>query len=179
MLIIGHIGYTVGAAWALRGVNQRVPPPDYRAVALMAMAPDIIDRTLFVFILPGAFSGRLIAHTLLFQLAFFLLLILVRRNWWIYGSASAFHLLLDSTGHSLKWARQMLWPFLGNDLEMINILPRALARTTAYHEWVWVRFQQATLPYAEATWLAWLLEAGGALALIMFAYRKSRNRRLG
>ena len=176
MLILGHIGYTVGAAWALRSAKQHMPSADYRTVALMAMAPDIIDRTLFVLVLPAAASGRLIAHTLAFQLALFLLLILVRRDWWIYGTASAFHLLLDSTGLSMRWARHVLWPFLGNELEMINIIPHAVDRTTPYYELVWLRFQQALLPYSEAVWLAWLLEFGGAMVLLAFGYRKSMFR---
>ncbi len=53
MLIVGHIGYTVGAAWALEAATRRKTEADYRAVAVMAMAPDIIDRALFIFALSG------------------------------------------------------------------------------------------------------------------------------
>ena len=61
MLVLGHIGYTVGAAWALDSLTHRETQIDYRALALMTMAPDIIDRALFVFILPSALSGRLMS----------------------------------------------------------------------------------------------------------------------
>jgi hypothetical protein len=177
MLVLGHIGYTVGAAWALDSLTHRETQIDYRALALMAMTPDIIDRALFVFILPSALSGRLIAHTLLFQLAFFLAIILMRRSWWLYGAASALHLLLDTPGLSGAWARQVFWPFMGVELSAINILPGTGGIVASYTSWVWLRIQQAFQPYSATSWWPWLLELGGALTLIAFAYRKTLYRR--
>lgn len=177
MLILGHIGYTVGAAWALDTLTRRETRIDYRAVALMAMAPDIIDRALFVFALPSASSGRLIAHTLLFQVAFFLAIILIRRDWWPYGAASALHLLLDSTGLSGAWARHVFWPLMSAELGAINIQPDTSEVVVPYTNWVWLRIQQAFQPYASASWRPWLLELGGALMLVVFMYRKALYRR--
>jgi hypothetical protein len=177
MLILGHIGYTVGAGWALDTLTRRDTRADYRAVALMAMAPDIIDRALFMFLLPSASSGRLIAHTLVFQLAFFLTIILVRRGWWPYGAASAFHLLLDSTSHSRAWSQHLFWPLMGTELNFVNILPGTGEIGASYTNWVWLRIQQGFDPYTSASWWPWLLELGGALVLIAFAYRKALYRR--
>jgi hypothetical protein len=178
MLILGHIGYTVGAAWALDTLTRRETKADYRAVALMAVVPDIIDRALFVFALPSASSGRLIAHTFVFQLAFFVAIILVRRGWWPYAVASVFHLLLDSTGHSRAWARQVFWPLMGAELSGVNILPATGEVGTSYTNWVWFRIQQGFEPYASASLWPWLLELGGALVLIVFVYRKALYRRV-
>jgi len=178
MLILGHIGYTVGAVWALDTLTRRETKADYRAVALMAMAPDIIDRALFVFALPSVSSGRLIAHTFVFQLAFFVAIILVSRGWWPYAVASVFHLLLDSTGLSRAWARHVLWPFLGAEVSVINAMMETGSVEASNTNWVWLRIQQAFQPYASASCGPWLLELGGALVLIVFVYRKALYRRV-
>ena len=171
MLLIGHLGYTVGAAWAFEAATHRETSPDYRAVAVMAMAPDIVDRTLFIFILPSAVEGRLIAHTLLFQLTFFLVITLIRHRWWLYGSASGFHLLLDTTKLSKTWAKHVLWPLMGAGWSVVNILPGTGEITVSYHIWIWQRFQKASQPFGSILWWVWLLEIGGALILVAFAYR--------
>ena len=173
MLIAGHIGYTVGAVWTLKALTRSDTSADYRAVAVMALAPDIIDRALFIFALPSGVSGRLIAHTLLFQLAILVVITLVRRRWWLYGAASSFHLLLDSTGLSAAWARHLLWPLIGAEWSLVNILPGTGGMTVPYQNWVWLRSQQALQPYGEAPWWVWLLEAGGAVILLAFANRKT------
>ena len=173
MLIAGHVGYTVGAVWALKALTKSDASADYRAVAVMALAPDFMDRALFVFALPSAFDARLIAHTLIFQLAILGAITLIRRRWWLYGAASVGHLPLDSTGLSVAWARHMLWPLIGSEWRIIGIMPGSGAVTIPYQNWVWLRIQQALQPYGLAPWWVWLLEAGGALILLAFAYRKS------
>ena len=173
MLIVGHVGYTIGAVWALKALHRSDTSTDYRAVAVMAVAPDIIDRALFIFALPSGFDARLIAHTLVFQLAIFAVATLVRRRWWFYGAASVGHLALDSTGLSAAWVRHMLWPFKGSQWQIIGIMPGTGAVTIPYYNWVWLRIQQALQPYGDALWWVWLLEAGGTLILLAFAYRKT------
>lgn len=172
MLLLGHMGYTVGATWVL-ATGRRETSPDYRAVALMAIAPDIIDRALFVFILPSAMDGRLIAHTLLFQLTFLVLITLVKQRWWLYGAASAFHLVLDTTQLSKSWARHLLWPLIGSRWTVINVLPGTGEIAVSYHIWVWERIRTASQPYASDVLWVWLLEAGGVLVLMTFAYRNT------
>lgn len=171
MLLLGHMGYTVGAAWAFQTTTRRETSADYRLVALMAIAPDIVDRAIFVLFLPAAQDGRLVAHTLLFQLAFVLMIFLARRRWWFYGAASGFHLVLDSTKFYGGWATQLLWPLMGSGWSAVNIQPNTGDLTTAYHVWVWQRIQEASQPYGTDEWWVWLLEIGGALVLMAFAYR--------
>jgi len=173
MLLAGHIGYTVGAVWALKALTRSNTSADYRAVGVMAITPDIVDRTLFIFILPSALEGRLIAHTLLFQLALLVGITLFRRRWWLYGAASSFHLILDTTGLSTAWARHLLWPLMGSGWTVVNILPGTGEMTVSYHIWVWQRIQKASQPYGSDLWWVWLLEIGGALVLMAFSYRKT------
>ena len=94
MLGVAHLGYTVGAAWLVEKLRSDERRLDYRGVAAAAIAADVIDRGLFVFVLTRASSGRHIAHTLGFQLAMGLGLTALRRSWWPYAAASA------STWHS-------------------------------------------------------------------------------
>ena len=54
MLLATHVGYSLGAAWAMGAADGKESTRDYRAVATMAIAADIIDRTLFMSALPKA-----------------------------------------------------------------------------------------------------------------------------
>ncbi|MCH7745383.1 MAG: metal-dependent hydrolase [Chloroflexi bacterium] len=178
MLILAHVGYTVGVTLAADVKTQRRLTPDYRLMAIMSIAPDIIDRALFVFVLPSALSGRLIAHTILFQLVFFALIVLMRRRWWIYGAASAFHLLLDTSWNSSSWFVQVLWPLLDSQLSAVNIDPNSSNIAVPYYNWIFSRSQEALAPYLSAPLSAWILEMGGALVLATIIYCKSLYDRL-
>ena len=145
---------------------------DFRAVAVMSLAPDIIDRGLFVFALPSAMGGRLVAHTLLFQTILFLALIVVNLRFWIYGAASAFHLILDSIHPSVAWAHHVLWPFLGADWKAVDIAPGLAKDLGSYSHWMVARAQTVLTPYQAAGLWAWVLELGGALVLVWFVYQR-------
>jgi hypothetical protein len=79
VLVGAHVGYTIGSAWAAQRIARR-KPPDYRVIAIMAMLPDLVDRFLYAFVLPDAQGGRLIAHTLLFNLALLALLMALKKG---------------------------------------------------------------------------------------------------
>lgn len=134
MLLFGHLGLTVSAAWAFgnsydklqarkqpleSGTNklQRLASKiDYRVVLIGSMLPDIIDKPLGILILHGEYGGgRGFFHTLLFAL----LLSLAGLIWYrkkrgtlllTLGLATIMHLVLDS-----MWTRKetLLWPVLG------------------------------------------------------------------
>ena len=55
MLLLAHIGYTTGGVRILDKFALR-RPLDYRLVVLMAILPDVIDRALYVFVIPGAYT---------------------------------------------------------------------------------------------------------------------------
>jgi hypothetical protein len=171
MLLLGHIGFTLGA-WGLIGrINHRSRHIDYRVLTLCALAPDLIDRFLFVFIITAAEHQRLIAHTLLFQLGFVLAIITLKRRWWIYGAASAFHLVLDSLGQTLVWVRHVFWPFLGASREDIGIAPAGFLESTSYPNQLVTRFQEILRVYEGFTIEILLAEIIGVLILLGIAGR--------
>ncbi|MDA1096818.1 MAG: hypothetical protein O3B84_06135, partial [Chloroflexi bacterium] len=94
------------------------PRLDYRAVAIAAMTPDLIDKPLFV-LLPQVIATRSIAHTVLFTVAITLALYVFQRRWSIYGLMMAGHLLLDlNPRFSLD---HIFWPLFGVSPSVINL----------------------------------------------------------
>ena len=177
MLILGHIALTVVPIAAVEKRLPKVGCIDYRIVAMMSIAPDIIDRTLFLFILPGAISGRLLAHTLAFQLVFFAVIVFIRRRWWIYGLASAGHLLFDSIRPSITWIRHLVWPFMGSDLRIVNVMPAADNFTGPYFSGLWLRIIEGSNPYLHGSQLAWSLEVAALILLVSWGFSRSLHLR--
>jgi hypothetical protein len=180
LLILAHVGYTTGAV----GISQKFAlrrPLDYRLVVLMAMLPDVIDRALYVFVIPGAEGGRLFAHTLLFNLVLLAVLVAIRRDLWIYGVLPLVHLLLDLEGLS---AGQFFWPFLGADLSNVQI-PNGLGEAAGqpYTDRVGDRLEDIFGTYGEASVRSFLIDAGGLVVFMVLAvkaklYQWPRLRRL-
>jgi hypothetical protein len=135
----------------------------------MAILPDIIDRSLYVFVIPGAESGRLLAHTLLFNLVLLAILVAIRRDLWIYGILPLVHLLMDLQGLS---AHQFFWPFLGADLSNVHI-PAGLAETAgqSYGDRVGDRIHDVLGTYSGAGFRSLLIDAGGLLALVILTLK--------
>jgi len=165
MLLLAHVGYTVGAGWAAQRLRlkNRV---DFRLLAFTAIFPDILDRTLYLLIIPDAQKGRLIAHTAVFQLASLSALVAIRRSFWFYGVASLAHLALDAQGLPTKHA---FWPLLGSELENVNIVRgSAGAAGQSFGERVLGRLKVITNTYSKADMRAILLECGGLAVLAAF-----------
>ena len=164
VLLLGHVGYSVGGGWVAQRlrINSSI---DFRPLAVMALLPDIVDRALYILIIPDAVSGRLIAHTLVFQLALCAALVLVRREFWIYGLASLTHLALDAPGA----AEQLLWPLLGSDLENVRIVSGSAQASQSFGERVLNRLNANADNYAGADPRAILFEIGGLVVLAAFA----------
>jgi hypothetical protein len=168
LLLLAHVGYTTGAV----NISQRFAlrrPLDYRLVVLMAILPDVIDRALYVFVIPGAEGGRLFAHTLLFNLALLAVLVAIRRDLWIYGVLPLVHLLLDLEGLA---ARQFFWPFLGADLSNVGI-PAGLTETLGqpYPDRVGDRLEDVFRSYGGASVRSLLIDAGGLAAFVVLAFK--------
>jgi hypothetical protein len=168
LLVLAHLGYTTGAV----GISQKFAlkrPLDYRLVLLMAILPDVIDRFLYVFVIPEAESGRLLAHTLLFNLVLLAILVAIRRDLWIYGVLPIGHLFLDLQCPS---AHQLLWPFLGADLHNIHI-STCLAHTAgqSYGDRIGDRIQDILGTYSGASFRSVLIEAAGLAVLVILTLR--------
>jgi len=180
LLLLAHIGYTTGAV----GMSQKFAlrrPLDYRLVVLMAILPDVVDRALYVFVIPGAGGGRLFAHTLLFNLVLLAVLVAIRRDLWIYGVLPLVHLLLDLQGLS---ADQLFWPFLGADLSNVEI-PGGLGEAAgqSYADRMGDRIEDILGTYGGASLWSLLIDASGLAALVLLAvkaklYQWPRLRRL-
>ena len=168
MLVLAHVGYTTAGVKISQKFALR-RPLDYRLVVLMAILPDVIDRTLYAFVIPGAEGGRLFAHTLLFNLALLAALVAIRRDLWIYGLLPLVHLLFDLESLS---AEQLFWPFLGADLSNVEI-PGGLAETSGqpYAERVRDRIEDILGTYGGASVRSFLIDAGGLAALMVMAVR--------
>lgn len=161
MLLLAHAGFTVGGGMMVERM-RRLPPLNYAALAMMSVLPDIIDRGLYLFVLPEAQSGRLIAHTLVFQLLLFAILVAIRRSFWVYGLASMLHLVLDSANLA---PAQAFWPFLGSSLDHISIVEGSAVRGQSFVEGIRYRLEHEARPYTHPSARDLRLEAGGMLLL--------------
>jgi hypothetical protein len=176
VLILSHIGYTVAAADGLRR-GVKTPPFDLRIVAFMALLPDIIDRTLYLFVFDNALSSRLIAHTLLFNLALLIALTAVNRRWWVYGAASMFHLVLDSVPPSIAWWHQVFWPFLGADLEYLRFATELSSTADVVTGGLVDRIVKIMGSYLNAPLWYLMLEPIALAVIVLYVMRWRRSRR--
>jgi hypothetical protein len=182
LLLLAHVGYTVGAVRISQKFALR-RPLDYRLVVLMAILPDVIDRFLYVFVIPGAESGRLFGHTLVFGLGLFVVLVAIRRDLWIYGLLPIAHLALDLPIFSLcpNWGGsldQLLWPFLGSDLGNVHI-PGGLTETggQSYMERITDRIGDPFRTYGEASLRSFVIEGVGlAVLAVLVVWRRLHDR---
>jgi len=180
LLLLAHVGCTTGVVRISQKLvlNRRL---DYRLVALMAILPDLVDRSLYLFVIPGAESGRLFAHTLLFNLVLLAVLVAIRRDLWIYGVLPLGHLLLDLECLS---ARQLFWPLWGVDLSNVHI-STCLAETAgqSYGDRIGDRIHDVLATYGGSGFRSFLIDAGGLVALVIMAlksrlYQRRRLARL-
>jgi hypothetical protein len=135
----------------------------------MAILPDLVDRFLYLFVIPGAESGRLFAHTLLFNLVLLAMLVAIRRDLWIYGVLPLVHLLLDLECLS---ARQLFWPLWGVDLSNVHISTcLAEAADQSYGERIGDRIGDVLETYRGAGFRSLLADAVGLVVLVMLVLR--------
>lgn len=168
MLVLAHVGYTTAGVKISQKFALR-RPLDYRLVVLMAILPDVIDRALYVFVIPGAQSGRLFAHTLLFNLVLLAVLVAIRRDLWVYGVLPVVHLLLDLQSLS---AGQFFWPLSGADLGNVQI-PNGLGEAAGqpYADRVGDRIADILDTYSGATFRSFLADVGGLASLTVSAVK--------
>ena len=170
MLGAAHVGYTLGVCLVADKLIPGKRHIDYRGIAVAALAPDIVDRLLYVFAMTRASSGRLIAHTALFQVGAGVIASALRPRWLPYAMASGFHLALDTPGLSKRWLRHVFYPLGGFALKHLNIEDDAGDRGPSYIDWVRSRLKKGSDPYRHASKSALALELGGVAIIIGFVF---------
>ncbi len=159
---LGHMGLTVAVGLAVGFALKSSSPPstrtwsiDYRLVMLGALLPDLLDKTLGLW-LASEISGRTFGHTLLFAVlllvfSLFILGFTGSRGLLVLSLASAGHLLMDRMWEA---PQTLFWPLYG--------LPFGGAEHDLSPDWL--RWVQTGTGRA-------LLGGLGALVLVLFAFR--------
>lgn len=158
MLPQSHVAYTWLALSLAQERLEVAPDVDYRLVAFAAMGPDLIDKPLAAAYFYRHYkSAVLFAHTLLSFVAVTLYTLLRAPRGGVYAAAFVGHALLDRLW---LFPRTFYWPFLGWRFQ------------------VWGKRGSEQEQMGAAYWYAftrrpelWGWEAGGLLALVIFAAR--------
>ena len=113
-MILWHAGLSMLIVWFVMRGNPRV---DYRVVVVASLLPDLIDKPIGrVFLRTRFESGRLYAHTLLFNLLLFCALFFMRgrakRRYVLVPLSSLLHIAEDGV-----WSRPAIfwWPLFGTE----------------------------------------------------------------
>mgnify|MGYP001094585570 CR=1 FL=1 len=129
MLPLGHIAYTwAGLTWLQsKGYAEDV---DYRAAAVVALLPDLVDKPLSLTLLSDSGTSQGLSHTLL---AHSLLTVGVSRfkpKWLSYALIFNGHLLADQMW---KYPQTLFFPFSG-ELDSWRFMGTPRAMLAAYVE---------------------------------------------
>lgn len=118
MLPAGHIGVGIGFVICLK----RVAPKKFKScklsfipIATASLLPDLLDKLTALTLLPHVHTGRLIAHSLIFNLLLVILARTLRPVWTIYAWLSFLHLYLDSMW---QLPHTLFFPLLGFRFDM-------------------------------------------------------------
>ncbi len=181
MLVLGHVGVSLGAVWAFSSAARLIAPdpkegdtdassrghplrsPDFRMVVVGSMLPDIIDKP--VWLLWALGDGRFPFHTLAFQA---LLIAVGLVLWWRYRWIAIWGLGMGSLLHTLEdemWGNpdSYLWPVYGwafpeeSTTGFVPLLVRGLLHAPRVY----------------------VPEVAGAIIIIVFAAIVVRRRRVG
>ncbi|MEJ2208745.1 MAG: metal-dependent hydrolase [Anaerolineae bacterium] len=129
MLPLGHVAYTwAGLAWLQS--RGRAAGVDFRAAAVAALLPDLVDKPLSLTLLSETGTSQGPAHTLLAQAALSLATARCQPGWLPYALICNGHLLADQMW---KYPRTLLFPFSGR-LDSWKFMGSPAAMLSAYAE---------------------------------------------
>jgi len=165
MLPLGHVAYT-WAALAWLQSQHRAAGVDFRAAAVAAILPDLVDKPLALTLLSDSGTSQGPGHTLLAQAALSLAVARRKPGWLPYALICNSHLLADQMW---KYPRTLLFPFSGR-LDSWTFMGSPSAMLSVYAEII----TRPSILVVEAVGLAllgWVVHRGRL-------YRKQRLARL-
>lgn len=130
MLLFGHTGITLGAAWVARGLARRALPGTlasprrlpYGALLVGSLLPDMVDKLGYLAFRDLFTASRTIGHTLVFSLA------LLVAGWFLHRRGPSWLLVLSlaSLGHLAldeMWQAPgtLFWPLLGWGFDRLEL----------------------------------------------------------
>jgi hypothetical protein len=122
MFLLGHIGLAIILLFVILMITNKtemIYELDLRIIAIMAILPDIIDKTIGLVIFAETINnGRLFSHTLLFMLIFAIIyFVIIGSKAWVYVFPVLMHQLLD-----LSWQepKTWFWPAYGWEFEFLE-----------------------------------------------------------
>lgn len=123
MFLIGHIGLTIAIMIIGLIIFKRtdlLQKLDFRVIAVFAILPDIIDKTIGYLIFQDSLNnGRLFSHSLVFLLLFSLFFyFIVRVYWWAYVLPIATHHIFDILWDAPK---SWYWPAYGWGFDRLDV----------------------------------------------------------
>ena len=128
MLPLGHVAYTWAAVAWLQS-RQSAQGIDFRAAALAALLPDLVDKPLSLTLLSDSQTSQSLGHTLLGQAILTLTAARLKREWLPYALISNSHLLADQMW---KYRRTLMYPFSRQfDTWQFMGTPKAMLRAYA------------------------------------------------
>jgi hypothetical protein len=152
-VILFHAGVTMVVVWFVMRGNPRV---DYRVVAIASLLPDLIDKPIGRVLFRARYnSGRLWAHALLVNVAFFCVLFFMRgrakRTFVLIPISTLLHLAEDTMWNM---PRVFWWPLLGTSF------PRDRSTSLLGIRWKGALIEEAI----GLVLIAWLLASHGLLS---------------
>lgn len=153
MLPFGHVEFTWGTLNALQyaGIFEDV---DYRGMALAAVAPDLIDKPLAVFVFPKANAALLFSHTFVLHALVWAMVLWRGKKWIPYALAFSGHMLAD---RMWGFTQTFLWPFRGRQFHQWRHVGSPDAFLRAYAEIVRTEPKLAAFELAGLGLLGWLI----------------------
>ncbi len=123
MFIFGHVGLTICLlliALLILKKNDDIYKLDFRLIAIFAILPDIIDKSIGHLIFYDTLNnGRLFCHTLIFLVIFcFIFYLIIGTYWWIYSFPIITHQLFDRMWEA---PNTWLWPGYGFEFKSFDI----------------------------------------------------------
>ncbi len=129
MLPVGHVAYTWAALTWLQS-RRRASDVDFRAAAVAALLPDLVDKPLSLTLLSDSGTSQGVGHTLLAQATLSLAVARLKPDWLPYALICNSHLLADQMW---KYPRTLLFPFSGR-LDSWQFMGSPSAMLAAYAE---------------------------------------------